>query len=316
MEFFAAEERHEGHHEEDEGGGGHGDAPLIAQHSVVIFHGVTMLLAWGFFLNVGSIIGRYFKLPPTQVFANWFPKHAWLQATGLLLSLLSAVMIVAHIAYDQGWHGHAKGVHHWAGILLLVLAVAQPLLGLLAHRGYLRHKRSTKYHRPHRWLGRLMMLLAVVTIALGLRQLNMHVLPVDAVAWASYSILLLLAFALITFYEWNTLRRHPYFKENPLEALQRPLELEMNAIFTLDDSEEEDDDDEDNNLHKRMKGETERKKGEEERRRRHIELQDSVFVNERKRASFHRIMLFMYTGLTLFVVCFLVLYIVFSYHYL
>jgi MFS family permease len=186
----------------------------LSGHGVVVAHGVCMLTAFGFFFNVGSVLGRYFKKPPRDVFpGKWFPVHVTLQSTGLALALLAAILIVAHISYDKGIRGHLGGIHQILGVFVLLGAFIQPIFGTFAHRHFLRWKLPSRWHPPHRWIGRATMLLAILTIALGMSEISEHVVPMDAVMWFSYASMLVVVTMVISYGEWSTPSEKPADKQ-------------------------------------------------------------------------------------------------------
>jgi predicted nucleic acid-binding Zn ribbon protein len=192
----------------------------LAGHSVVVMHGACMLAAFGFCFNVGSVLGRYFKKPPRDVFpGKWFPVHVTLQSTGLALALLAAILIVAHISYDKGLRGHLGGIHQILGVFVLLGAFIQPFFGTLAHRHFLRFKLPSKWHPPHRWIGRATMLLSIVTIALGMAEISEHVVPIDAVMWFSFASMLVVITMVISYGEWSTPADKPPERSLEMEAL-------------------------------------------------------------------------------------------------
>lgn len=198
----------------------------IAGHSVVVIHGMCMLAAFGFFFNVGSVLGRYFKKPPRDVFpGKWFPVHVTLQSTGLTLALTAAILIVLHLSYDKGITGHLNGIHQILGALVLIAVFIQPVLGTFAHRHFLRFRQPSSWHAPHRWVGRITMLVAILTMALGLHEISEHVVPIDAVMWFTFASILVVVTLMISYGEWST----------PSEKTEQTQSVEMTALVVDDD---------------------------------------------------------------------------------
>lgn len=181
-----------------------GEGPWITKDVVVLLHGLGMILAWGFFLNVGSVIGRYYKKPPHDLFApRWFEWHATFQTVGFFIALGSGLLIIVHLSWNRFPGEHLGGLHQVMGVLLLLCAIAQPIIGVEAHRDFLRLRGPGRFHPPHRWLGRFLMLAAVPTMGFGFKELGKHIMQIDTIVWWAFAILVVLGTVIISYGEWS-----------------------------------------------------------------------------------------------------------------
>jgi len=161
-----------------------------------IAHGTLMILAWGFFIPIGTLLavyrrhvgkdGKILKNDP-----SFYPWHRNLQTIGFLLAMIGFGMGAAgsRRVYNTGrafsndllnywseeipWNRHVK----W-GVSVLIMAGAQVALGMAAH--FLKDRHASKpdagpWRRPiipswlHLVLGVACMLSAYITIFQGLQ---------------------------------------------------------------------------------------------------------------------------------------------------
>jgi len=178
--------------------------PWITKDIVIILHAIGMFVAWGFLLNIGSVIGRYFKKPPHDLFApRWFRWHAGFQTAGFILALASGLLIVVHLSWNDFPGEHLEGIHQIMGALLLLSAIAQPIIGFQAHRDFLHLRGPGRFHAPHRYLGRVLMIVAVPTMGFGLMELGEIIMPIDAYVWLAFVALVLSVILIICYGEWS-----------------------------------------------------------------------------------------------------------------
>lgn len=181
-----------------------------------------MILAWGFFLNIGSVIGRYYKKPPHDLFApRWFEWHATFQTVGFFLALASGLLIIVHLSWGGLPGNHLGGLHQIMGVALLLCAIAQPIIGVEAHRDFLRLRGPGRFHAPHRWLGRFLMIASVPTLGFGFKELGKHIVQIDTVVWLAFAVLVILGTVIVSYGEWS------------LSGVAKPRprpELELNEV--------------------------------------------------------------------------------------
>jgi hypothetical protein len=148
-------------------GGAHEEgASFLRSTQMVQIHAGFELLAWGLLLNLGSVFGRYMK-PTQEGPSSWFSIHRGLQLSGSLLSLLGFGVVFAHLSVPG--YTHFQGPHQFFGLVLLVLAALQGLLGWRSHLMFLSRGTSTSLLQTlHRWLGRLLLPLGFVVVGFGL----------------------------------------------------------------------------------------------------------------------------------------------------
>lgn len=132
----------------------------------LIVHGTLMTLAWILFAFVGLFTARYMRevWEPKQLLGKkaWFTVHRTLMTTTVLLTVAGIVVIFVHV---KGWSSNA-GVHPYFGIVVLALALAQPIMA--AFRPHPGEPRRNIFNWAHRIVGTLALILGVVSIYFGL----------------------------------------------------------------------------------------------------------------------------------------------------
>jgi len=132
----------------------------------IIVHGTLMTLAWILFAFVGLFTARYMRevWEPKQLLGTkaWFAVHRTLMTITVLLTVAGIVVIFVHV---KGWSSGA-GVHPYFGIVVLALALAQPIMA--AFRPHPGEPRRSIFNWVHRCVGTLALILGVVSIYFGL----------------------------------------------------------------------------------------------------------------------------------------------------
>jgi hypothetical protein len=148
----------------------------------MVWHGRTMVLAWGVLLPVGVLLARYFKVLPGQGWPQrldhkaWWHGHRALQYLGVGLMTLGV-----YLAWNMGQRATAAATAHaWLGLSVIAVGWLQVVMGLLRgskggptdvslrgdHYDMTPHRQ--RFERWHKSLGWLSTLAAIVVIALGL----------------------------------------------------------------------------------------------------------------------------------------------------
>lgn len=132
----------------------------------IIVHGTLMTLAWILFAFVGLFTARYMRevWEPKQLMGTkaWFAVHRTLMTITVLLTVAGTVVIFVRV---KGWSSNA-GVHPYFGIVVLALALAQPIMA--AFRPHPGEPRRNVFNWAHRIVGTLALILGVVSIYFGL----------------------------------------------------------------------------------------------------------------------------------------------------
>ena len=156
----------------------------------VSWHARTMILAWGLLAPLAVLVARYFKILPWQNWPHkldsmvWWRSHWIGQSVVLLLSFTGLAIIFDRGSESGGW----VVAHHWLGSAVLLLVVAQVLLGIFrgskggptapAADGSLAgdHYDMTKWRLMFEWLhktlGYAALTIAVAAILTGLWIVN------------------------------------------------------------------------------------------------------------------------------------------------
>eukprot|EP00211_Chloroparvula_japonica_P017091 CAMPEP_0119123124 /NCGR_PEP_ID=MMETSP1310-20130426/3166_1 /TAXON_ID=464262 /ORGANISM="Genus nov. species nov., Strain RCC2339" /LENGTH=282 /DNA_ID=CAMNT_0007112875 /DNA_START=53 /DNA_END=901 /DNA_ORIENTATION=+ len=166
-------------------------APMVA-------HGICMVLAWLFLINVGTHAARYLKKadPPLP---EWFPFHVWSNGIGVTLSLVGLIFVVAHIVAEGS--PHLNGLHQVAGLLLTMGMLLQAYLGAQAHYSWYEGKPVSPIDMWHWWGGRLLLVAATGECLLGLQLLVDEGMEVGVNVWLAIGGMVFSAFGLVAYYE-------------------------------------------------------------------------------------------------------------------
>jgi len=130
-------------------------------------HGCLMVIAWVGFASIGIFMARYMKVAFGEkvLFGTkvWFTFHRSLLILTVLFTIVSTIIIFVHAGR---WTKEA-GAHPITGIIVLVLAVIQPIMALFRpHPG---EAKRFIFNWAHRGVGMSSLILAVVTVFLGIR---------------------------------------------------------------------------------------------------------------------------------------------------
>lgn len=135
--------------------------------ALVQAHGCLMVIAWIGFASIGMFIARHMKVSFGQKVLlgtkMWFTFHRLLMVLTVLFTILGTILIFVHAGR---WTKEA-GAHPITGILVLVLAVIQPIMA--AFRPHPGEEKRYIFNWAHRGVGLSALILAVVTVIFGLR---------------------------------------------------------------------------------------------------------------------------------------------------
>eukprot|EP01112_Ceratiomyxa_fruticulosa_P012085 TRINITY_DN3329_c0_g1_i1.p1 TRINITY_DN3329_c0_g1~~TRINITY_DN3329_c0_g1_i1.p1 ORF type:complete len:400 (+),score=44.87 TRINITY_DN3329_c0_g1_i1:262-1461(+) len=137
-----------------------------------LFHGITMLLSWGFLVVQGTFIARFLK----GIGDLWVRLHITFQGLTLLGSLMAFIVIEKYLGSGPGSHfnGLHGGLHQIFGLIIVIFVIIQSGAGWLALVMYDPNRTKTPVFpdKIHIWLGRFIILLGFVTIFLGFEQIG------------------------------------------------------------------------------------------------------------------------------------------------
>ena len=161
----------------DNGKGGGGSSGLfqLSYATLVIIHGVLMVIGWGLLLPLGAIFARFSKHWENNI---WFTIHSRVQPFALVLVIIGFWIALQNFTAleTRGSPGGLTYPHAVCGIITMVLGMFQAVNGLL--RPHISsddttEKTSTRklWEIVHKLAGYSALLLAVPTIILGTRLL-------------------------------------------------------------------------------------------------------------------------------------------------
>ncbi|CAH3195825.1 unnamed protein product, partial [Porites evermanni] len=136
--------------------------------TLIKVHGCLMIIAWVGSASVGIFMARYMKvafgkreLLGTKV---WFTFHRALLVFTVLVTIIATVIIFIHAGH---WVSRMPGAHTVIGIIVLVLAVIQPIMAWFRpHPG---DNNRYLFNWAHRGVGLSSLVLAVASVFLGIR---------------------------------------------------------------------------------------------------------------------------------------------------
>lgn len=130
-------------------------------------HGALMVIAWIGFASLGIFMARYMKVAfgdkemlGTKI---WFTFHRSFMLLTVVLTIISVILVFVDVG---GW-SYGAGAHSYTGIIVVLLAVIQPIMALF--RPSPGDEKRYIFNWAHRGVGLSSLLVAVVTVFLGIR---------------------------------------------------------------------------------------------------------------------------------------------------
>jgi len=156
---------------------------------LLAWHGRAMVAAWAFFIPVGILLARFFKILPGQDWPRqldnsiWWIGHWGLQHLGAALTLIGLALVLVETG------GHASAISHWAPgyfvVFACLLMVAAGWLrgskggptepgpdGSWAGDHYDMTMRRRVFEHVHKTTGYLVLAVSIATIYTGLWHAN------------------------------------------------------------------------------------------------------------------------------------------------
>eukprot|EP00117_Sycon_ciliatum_P029402 scpid58184/ scgid23421/ len=152
-------------------------------------HGLFMILSWGFLLQAGAFIARYFRdyKPPL-----WFKLHQALQISGVVVSTLGVVFVL------PGTLAVPNFAHTIIGVLILLWSIQQTINGIKRpHKEDPPTKTRQHWEVFHKCGGRLFLILALINIFLGLYLVMAPAAVI--IIWSVFFGLLVIAYAVFEY---------------------------------------------------------------------------------------------------------------------
>lgn len=163
--------------------------------TLVIFHAIVTLLAFGVVYPLGYLFLRIFE-------KVWL--HAGLQTLALLLTILGAGAGYA-TSRIYSISPSLASPHQIMGIITLLLALAAWSLGLVAHLLYKKRKAPSPLMTVHRIIGPIVVVLGFITACLGF---SFAGLPRAIIPWVIWNIVVVaLTAGLLFFFRRRRVRR-------------------------------------------------------------------------------------------------------------
>jgi len=184
-----------------------------------VFHGVTMLLMWGLFAVWGAYLPSFLK----GLGHIWYQLHVVIQGIVLLFTMFAFIAIEAFL----GTSGHFDNAHNILGIIVIILAIFQGIIGFLANRYYDPKRTSAPIwpDRVHGVLGAVILFFAFIAMLLGLVKIGCAT-PATLgclVVWLIFNIALHIVLRI-------------YFKKHPIAVLHVDSEHD-NAYHAYEDDD-------------------------------------------------------------------------------
>ena len=150
--------------------------PTTTANHIIVIHAVLATLAWVFFMPVGAILLRLNIQSPIIL-----KLHAICQIFGYLVYVVAVGMGLWIIRQAPSQASLFSDPHPRIGLIILAVALFQPLWGLIHHRIFKKRAAAwkagratqkpgrTTWGRIHLWIGRILITAAIVNGGLGLR---------------------------------------------------------------------------------------------------------------------------------------------------
>lgn len=129
---------------------------------LLVLHGISMTFAWVFCASLGIFVARFLK---NKLGVWWFRLHIITLILAVLLTLIGIIFAVFGMASGT----HFTHPHHLIGVVVMMGAFVQPLLGVAADRLFNPSRSGVPFFpdQLHWWIGRLTHLLGVVNVLFG-----------------------------------------------------------------------------------------------------------------------------------------------------
>lgn len=139
------------------------DAPLTNAYWQL--HAVIMLVAWAVLPLPIVVLARYLK----PVGQPWFTWHRALGFGVVILGVIGLCVAVVHHELGLRVSSHFVSAHGIVGLIVVVLAVAQAVIGYLADKMWSVDRKGVPIwpDKVHWMLGRVLALLGIVAVFLG-----------------------------------------------------------------------------------------------------------------------------------------------------
>jgi len=140
-------------------------------------HGSFMFIAWSILIPIASIIARYFK------------RHSWwFNVHRLLNGIACMIIIIGFILAIDFWPApHFTLLHTILGLLIVLLAVVQPILGTFADKWFDPERKGTPLFPDitHWIFGWVSILAGLTNVAIGLNDYGVSLqLLYGYIVWA------------------------------------------------------------------------------------------------------------------------------------
>lgn len=171
------------------------DSSSTGVPTLIVFHGIVTLLAFGIVFPLGYLLLRVFE-------KVWL--HAGFQTLALLLTILGAATGYG-ISRIYSISPSLNSPHQIMGIVTLLLALTAWLLGIIGHILYKKRKTPSPLMTVHRIVGPTVVILGFVTACLGF---NFVGLNRAIIVWIVWNVLVAAVTAsLVFFFRRRRLRR-------------------------------------------------------------------------------------------------------------
>jgi len=139
-----------------------GTASLVTTRPQRLSHGFLMFFAWAVFIPMGSFIARFLKKYPW-----WFTVHRIINGFAILVTVVAFIIAITMVPKDNQF----KDKHHIIGLVIVIIGVAQPIIGIIADKLFNPDRTRTPIFPDitHWILGWSSYLLAFVNIIFGMQ---------------------------------------------------------------------------------------------------------------------------------------------------
>lgn len=131
------------------------------ERPLILVHGALMIAAWAVLAPIGAFFPRFLKM----IGHSWYLTHRAMLSMVTGLTVLAWVLAIVHIETLIFTSPHVI-----IGLVIVILALAQPIIGILANRWFDPERSGVPIFPDivHQWLGRVLTFLGFVNCLLGL----------------------------------------------------------------------------------------------------------------------------------------------------
>ncbi|KAJ3324362.1 hypothetical protein HDU76_013434 [Blyttiomyces sp. JEL0837] len=157
-------------------------------NTMVLAHGILMVVAWLILCPAGIAVARYFQ----DTWDGWLRAHVGFMFAGcvLLASIAFALIVVVTGSGSNQFNVASRGIHVVLGLVIIILMFVQGIFGFAVNKLYspYRTRKAAWWEIGHRAMGWSILLAVMVNIPFGLSLYSNLYRTVPLAIWIIYAV--------------------------------------------------------------------------------------------------------------------------------